>query len=393
MLTKKNLAICFAFCAGSGFVQFLAYTTFSPDFVWKIYPFIAHLPLFLLLVFGFQQRAITVIASISTAYLCCQPAKWFGVLTFALTQNQIFEYIVRICLLCTFFIIIHFRLSQTIAEIFHKNTRNVFIFGITPMVYYLFDYLVVRYTNFWSAHTHVTAEFLSFFLCIIFLTFCLVYYKEYEQKSNAQQKEQIIQLIIDEQQKELDAIKHSEHEIRILRHDMRLFLQNLSLCIENNDKITAQKMISSYIDSVEATSIKKYCQNPTINYVISAFSKKCEELQISLHCDIVMTELNCDEVIFSSILSNALDNAVNAQEQLPVTQRRIELMLKNRNDKLLLSVQNPFQGKPILSNGIPVSDQKGHGYGSQSILYLTERMGGVCQFKADNNIFSVRVII
>lgn len=287
----------------------------------------------------------------------------------------------------------YFYLCQNISEIFHKDTRSVCIFGITPIIYYLFDYIVAIYTDFWTSYSQITAEFLAFFLCIIFLIFCLIYYQEYEQKSNAQQKEQIIRLIIDEQKKELDAVTHNEHEIRILRHDMRLFLQNLSLCIENNDKTTAQKMISSYIDNVNATAIKKYCQNPTINYVISAFSKKCEELQISLVCRINITDLNCDEIIFSSILSNALDNAINAQQYVPVAQRRIELMLNILNGKLLLSVQNPFHIKPILSNGIPVTDQKGHGYGSQSIFYLTERMGGVCQFHIDGNTFIVRVVI
>lgn len=393
LLTKKNIAICFGFCIGSGFLQILSYLYLSPNYVWKLYPVITHIPLFLLLGFVFQQRAITAISAISTAYLCCQPAKWFGVLIFTLTQNRLIEYIIRICLLCALFAVIYFYLGENMSEIFHKDTRSVCIFGITPIIYYLFDYIVAIYTDFWTSYSHITADFLAFFLCIIFLIFCLIYYKEYEQKANAQQKEQMIRLIIEEQKKELEAVNRSEHEVRILRHDMRLFLRNLSLCIDNDDKTTAQKMISSYIDNVDATTVKKYCNNPTINYVISAFSKKCDELQIELIYHIDIEELNCDEIIFSSIISNALDNAVNAQQYVPVAQRKIELMLKNLNGKLLFSIQNPFRVRPVLSNGIPVTVQKGHGYGSKSILYLTERMGGVCQFKIDGNSFIVRVVI
>lgn len=391
--TRKNFFLCLGFCATSGLLQLLAYIFTSPSYVWKIYPVIAHIPLLLLLVFVFHQRLVTAAVSICTAYLCCQPAKWFGVLAATLTQSTVVEYIVRIILLCITFSVTYIFLSRHISEIYNKDTRSVCIFGITPVIYYLFDYIVVIYTNFWTTYASITAEFLAFFLCIIFLVFCVVYYKEYEQKANAQQQELIISLIIDEQKKELETIKRNEQEIRILRHDMRLLLLTLSMAVENDDKETAKKMIASYISGIDATTIKKYCQNTTINYVISAFARKCEELQIELLCQINISELACDETILSSIISNALDNAVHAQEQLPLSQRKIELMLKNMNGKLLFSTKNTFKTKPVLVNGIPKTNHTGHGYGSQSIAYLTERLGGICQFTIDGNYFIVRVII
>lgn len=391
--TPKSVAICLCFCAGSGFLQLLAYMMFSPSFAWKIYPLITHIPLILLLVYVFRQRFVTAVVSICTAYLCCQPAKWFGVLAAALTPNSNIEYIVRICLLSITFPVVHFFLSQHIAEIFNKDTRSVCIFGITPVIYYIFDYIAMIYTHLWTDYASVTIEFLAFFLCVIFLVFSIVYYKEYEQKSNAQQKESIISLIIDEQKKELDIIKRNEHEIHLFRHDMRLLLLTLSMAIENNDKETAQKMISSYVSNIEATAVKKFCSNTTINYVISAFAKKCDEQEIELICQISIGELTCDETILASIISNALDNAVNALQQLSSSQRKIELMLKDMNGKLLFSTKNAFKTKPLLMNGTPISNLKGHGYGSRSIAYLTERLGGVCQFTIDGNYFIVRVII
>ena len=96
---------------------------------------------------------------------------------------------------------------------------------------------------FWTLQTKEAAEFLSFFLCIIFLVFCLTYYKEYEQKADAQRKEQIIRITVDEQKKELETVKRSEQAIKIMRHDMRHFLANLSACIDNDDKITAKKIV------------------------------------------------------------------------------------------------------------------------------------------------------
>ena len=95
----------------------------------------------------------------------------------------------------------------------------------------------------------------------------------------------------------------------------------------------------------------------------------------------------------SSILSNGLDNAINAAAILPVEKRSIKLMLKTDNGKLLLSIRNHFEGKIIFSDGVPISNKPGHGYGTQSICYITQKLGGNYQFMAEDNEFILRVVI
>lgn len=68
-------------------------------------------------------------------------------------------------------------------------------------------------------------------------------------------------------------------------------------------------------------------------------------------------------------------------------------MLKMVEGKLLLSVKNPIKNTPVFSDGLPISNKKGHGYGTQSIRYMTERLGGNCQFSAEENVFTLRVIL
>ena len=92
-------------------------------------------------------------------------------------------------------------------------------------------------------------------------------------------------------------------------------------------------------------------------------------------------------------MSNALDNALNAQKRLPENKRSIHVMLKNRDHKLLFSVKNPFFEQPIFIDGFPASNRKGHGYGTKSIAYLTERLGGNYQFTLEDDLFVLRVVI
>ena len=116
--TRKNMLICFILCLFSGALQIGTYVMFSEAVVWKIYPLISHLPLFLLLYVVYRQRAVTAIASICTAYLFCQPSKWFGILAFHLTQSTYIDRLVRICVLILVFIIVFSLFADSIFKIF-----------------------------------------------------------------------------------------------------------------------------------------------------------------------------------------------------------------------------------------------------------------------------------
>ena len=133
------------------------------------------------------------------------------------------------------------------SAIFNKDTRNVYIFGILPFVYYVYDYVTIIYKDFIKTYHQITSEFLPFFLSLSFVLFCFVYYKEYEQKMEAENKEQLLSIVAEQQTKEVQSVRRNEHRIKLLRHDMRLLLNNISLCLDNNDIETAKKtrLISS----------------------------------------------------------------------------------------------------------------------------------------------------
>lgn len=391
--TKRNFLIFLSLFAFSGGLQLTATLTVSEMVVWKLYPLITHLPLILLLCLWFRKPLATALAAVFTAYLCCQPSKWFGVLVYQLTESTAAELTVRILCLIPVGYIALFHLSSCLSDIFNKDTRSVCIFGIVPTVYYIFDYITVVYTDLWLSNDRVVMEFLPFFLVVVYMIFCFVYYKEYEQKADAQQKEQIIRIAVEQQAKEINAVKQIEQEIRLIRHDMRLFLSSLAVSIENGETDKARELIASHIAHIDGTRLERFCSIDTVNYVLSDYSAKCKAEEIPFNCVIELDALPVSEIQFSSILSNALDNALNAQKSLPPERRSIRLMLKTSGGKLLLSIKNPVGQKVVFSDGLPVSGKKGHGYGTQSIRYITERLGGNCQFSVQDGLFIVRVIL
>ena len=393
LLERENLrrmAVLFALC---GLLQLVAYLAFDEQTVWKLYPLITHVPIGAVLCLVYRRNIVTALAVVSSAYLCCQPAKWLGLLCYSLTHSAVAQGVVRSLTLVAVGGVVLCCLAPTLSRLFLKDRKSAAIFGSIPLVYYLYDYSMGIYTDFWTTNDRVAAEFLPFFLCVAFLLFCFAYYKEYEQKADAENKEQLILLAVEQQRREVEGVKRSENELRILRHDMRMLLGNLSICIENNDRETAREMISAYTSYIEGTKVDYYCANAIVNYILTDFANKCKEKQVAFTCVAGVEELAVDEILFSFILSNALDNALNAQEEMAEDRRRVELMLKLVNGKLLLSVKNPTATVPVFVDGLPLSARKGHGYGTRSIRYMTERLGGHCQFSVQDGLFILRVVL
>ena len=395
--TGKNggrLLLLAALCGG---LQIGVYGLFGENAVWQWYPLITHLPMVLALRFWFGRQLSNAVSATATAYLCCQIAKWFGLAARTLSGDVRMELAVRIIVLLVTLAVLLRWISEKIAKLFNPAHKSSWIFGITPVVYYLFDYAVAIYSSLWSENHQLVVEFLPLFLCIGYLVFCAVYYREYELKNEAERKEQILRITVDQQSKEVEMIRRSEEEIRRLRHDLKLFLNSLSTCIEQADKETARKLISGFSQQAEASSVIRYCGNDTLNYVLSDYAARCQEKGIRFQPTIELAELTADALLFSTILANALDNALNAQYRQNANEGEqrgdIRLLLKNNCGKTLLCVKNTFHEAPLFCNGIPASFREGHGYGVQSILYITEKLGGNCQFTIEENLFVLRVVV
>lgn len=390
---SENIKRFLIICAVCGAIQITTYILFKEATVWKLYPLSTHLPLILFLCVIYHKRFVTSLACVFTAYLFCQPANWFGVLTFYITKSETVEYIVRIfSLVIVAFIVLRY-LAPYFARIYDKDTRSVCIFGMMPFTYYVFDYSTMIYTDLWMSNNRIVAEFLPFFLGIIYMVFGILYCSESEEKVIAEHKAELIRIIAEQQSKVIETIKHNEKEIRILHHDMRLFLSSLAVCLEQGEDDKAKEMLASYTSHIENTRMQHFCNIDTINYVLSDFAAKCKLNCVDFIHKVEIEELKLDINMFASILSNSLDNALNAQKDLAEASRRVKLLLKTSNDKLLLSVENPISRKPVFEDGLPVSNKEGHGYGTQSIRYMTERLNGKCQFTVQDKTFITKIII
>ncbi len=103
--------------------------------------------------------------------------------------------------------------------------------------------------------------------------------------------------------------------------------------------------------------------------------------------------LPVDKVELCIMLSNALENAVNACGRISDTKRRELRITCISRPELAIGIYNTYEGTVVIDeSGLPVSRDDYHGYGTQSIRLFAQKYGAVLDFDADGTWFKVRVV-
>ena len=390
-INKKNILIIFGFFYIDLALQAIFYFSKNISSVISLYPLITHLPLFLFFIFIFKKRIFPTLIAIASAYLCCQISNWSTIFVSSFI-NGTADIIYSLSLFLSFGFIVKF-VYLPISQLLKKQSSELISFGIIPIFYYIFDYVSTVYTQLLYVGNRITVEFTPFLLCICYFVFCTVYFKQYEEKQHIETNNKLMYMKQTQVEKEMTLMEENEKKIVLIRNDMRHFLNNILNDLENNQNEHAIDYIHTLFDSLDQTVRKQYCLNNTINMIIASYENRIQEGNIDFHYQLSVPKKSAiSDIDLTSILSNALENALKAVLLLK-DYRFIQLTIEEKCGKLLISVENNYLNEPIFVDGIPISKEKNHGFGSQSIVYTVDKLNGNCQFSVNNHRFILRIVI
>lgn len=391
---RDNIFTLFLLSLGEGILLFMSNFLLGTDITDRIYAVIIHLPLIIFLTLYYKYPVVSSCISVFSAYLCCQLSNWVGLLVLMITGEEWCYYASRIPITVIVFFLLCRYVCRSTETIFTRDTRELYIIGFLPTVYYLFDYSFTKLSSFLYSGNKVVIEFMGFVFCISYLTFLIVYFREYEKKQEIKQYSNLMEMQLLSVQKEIEQVKSSKQKLSILRHDMRHHLKMILTQLKNDNVKTAIDYIEAIDKSYDDTMITVYCRNEMVNSVLSIYHTRFEDRKISLNHDISVGEtLPCPDTAICTILSNALENAMHALEEMTAGEKWVNLTISEKKNHLLLQIENPVVKIPKFVDGIPVSDKKGHGRGVKSIVYYVEQLGGQCQFSLNGQSFVLRIII
>lgn len=391
---KTNVGKLLLLAVISGGLYMVCVSVLGPEMVDQIYPLIVHVPLLLMLVFYYKFRILPSLISIFTAYLCCQCSNWMGLFVLSVTGKEWCYYACRIVVTLVVFWVLYRYVCQTTAMLFAKTDRELLIIGSLPLVYYIFDYATTKFSSLLYTGNKAVPEFLGFAICLSYLIFLLIYFKEYELKSKAEQYNELIRMQLSSLNAEMVSTRKSEQRMSILRHDTRHHLSVLRTLIQQGETDKSLEYLNEVSQTYDDTVIKTYCKNEMVNSVLSIYNTRFEEQRIRWEVQVRIGEkLPCSEMMFCAILSNVLENALHAVQELPQKKRLIQLSLSEKSGHLLLMAKNTVRNAPVFNDGVPVTERSGHGLGARSIVYYVEKLNGQYQFFMENGDFIVRIIL
>lgn len=172
---------------------------------------------------------------------------------------------------------------------------------------------------------------------------------------------------------------------RSLRHDMKNHILVLKGLLDKDETGKAKAYIADMDTSLEAAAFPFRTGNSTVDVLLQNKAALAQSKGISMESALVLPSSSAvNDMDFSIILSNALDNAIHAAEKLPEGRKKtIRVSSRRQGDFLLIEVLNGFDGGSRFQRGV----------GLNNIKWAAEKYGGTMEFGVAGDVFRLSVLL
>lgn len=177
-------------------------------------------------------------------------------------------------------------------------------------------------------------------------------------------------------------------------HDLKRQLRALELAGEDERRAVLEetRRAAEFYDADIHTG------HEVLDTLLTEKSLLCVNRGIRLSCAVRVRDVaQIGTVDLYTMLSNALDNAIEAVERLEAPEKRsIRFSMEERGGMLYIEAENYFSGEIKLRDGLPATskaDTLEHGIGLRSIKTLAQRYGGDIEISAERQIFLLQIVI
>ncbi len=177
-------------------------------------------------------------------------------------------------------------------------------------------------------------------------------------------------------------------------HDRRHFNNVLLELLEQKKSGEAVDLLINQNQTSHKIS-KIYCENPAVNAAVSHYARLAEQAGISTEIELdIPRDLTVDSLEFSMVVSNLLENAIQACGRLTDGINPYLRFTCRSVGRLLLEMENPCaEGIVLDENGYPAASETGHGIGSRSVVAFAKKYDGELLYKIENGVFRVRILV
>ncbi len=213
---------------------------------------------------------------------------------------------------------------------------------------------------------------------------------------DAKTKLQLMEVHLSGQKEQHQYVEHTYREIKKLSHDMNHYLSViLNLLQEGKTNHAIEELQKRKIAIMENPLFDT--GNSVLNSIMAYKFQSAQEQQIQIQLFWNLPkQLNVSATDLAVILSNGLDNAVEAAGKVTEVQPFISVKADMTHEFIKICISNNTAMDPVVENGKLITTKGSsvdHGWGFESIQTLARRYEGEAFFDYNNHIFVLTVIM
>ena len=198
---------------------------------------------------------------------------------------------------------------------------------------------------------------------------------------------------LDDMDDTIDAMSQFNNTLRAQRHDFLNHLQVVYSLIEMEEYQEANEYIEQVYGRITSVSRTMKTAIPAVNALMLVKAAACEKAGVQVEMNITSKWEDLEAVIpdweMCKVLSNLIDNAIDAMESIPADKRHLSIALAENVKQYTFRVENT--GTPIPEDirehiFIPGFTTKGngHGMGLHIVCRTLKERGGDIQVESNN---------
>lgn len=387
--TRKNYLALGCFTVVLFIMQIVCLRLWGMSMTIKIYPLLAHFPMALFIVVYLKRPWLISLTCMFVSFLCCQPPRWIGTIAGEAFDSASMDHVGYIAAAFLMYYFLQKYAVESVRHLMERSVQSCLLFGSMPAFYYLFDYGATVYTNLMYSGARAAVLFMPFVTSAFYFVFVLLYYAETQKQARVQRERDMLDTQFRQAQKEFASLRKMQQNAVAYRHDMRHHFALLQGLASKGRIAEIREYLRTAQSDMDAITPMRFCENETVNLILSSFAATAKQSAITLTVDVKLPDsLTFSDTELCSLLSNALENAIHACENIADSNERyIKLRMFSKNNKLCIDIRNSYQIEPIFHQGFPVSKEQGHGFGTKSMAHIVEKHGGICQFSFKDGLF------
>lgn len=278
-----------------------------------------------------------------------------------------------------------------------KTMRGVKLFWFTLLM--VADYYVVTLIAIWNFEINVE-PYGNLYLLAIVLVIIGIFIQLgavvilLTQRNVYKEKEELTQKYLEEQKSHYEYLEEREKETKKFRHDFRSHMELISSLARKHEYDKIDEYLEQMQIKVEELGNNVTVQNGIVDAILNQYYAKA--VQYGIKMDVkgrfpIDFQMDVYDIctIFSNILSNAIEAAMDAKEKYV----SVECRYNERN--IIIAVKNSFcsEGK---NSGTWLQTQKAdldfHGFGLENIKDSVKKYNGVYNIDMKDDTFTLSIV-